>query len=164
VNGSFTLLLSAASNHRWREYTNGMEWLQRAFVAVLSAVLLLAMALPALCGKCQAPAANSDCAQDHGGKTNPPPGGPSSGYTDCHHCDAPQGISANRQMNPDTPEFVIFLPDSPRTQPHYSNRIAATFAAIPVSYVHGATQKYISLRETYLPKSVYRPLAVSLKI
>jgi hypothetical protein len=163
VNGSPTLLLPAASNNRWPEYTNGMEWLQRAFGAVLSAVLLLAMALPALCGKCQAPAANSDCAQDHGGKTNPP-GGPSSGYTDCDHCDALQGISANRQMNPGTPEFVIFLPDSPRTQSHYSNRIATTFAAIPVSYAHAATQKYIFLPETYLPKSVYRPLAVSLKV
>jgi hypothetical protein len=164
ASASLTLLLSAASNYRWREYTNGMEWSRRAFGVVLSAVLLLAMALPALCGKCQATAAKPDCAENHGARTKQPVGS-SSGYTDCDHCDESQGISANRQMNPGTLEFLIFLPDSTRTQPHDSNRLSTKLAISAASYVYGAAQNYIFLGKTHPPKSVYSPLiTVSLKI
>jgi len=157
-----TLLLSVASNYRRREYTNGMKW-SRAFGAVLSPVLLLAMAFPALCGKCQGAVANSDCAQDHGGKAKHPAGS-SSGNTDCDHCDASPGISATRQMNQGTPELLIFLPDSPTTQVHDSNRIAATSAIIPTNSADDTVQKYIFVGETHPPNSVYRLLTVSLKI
>lgn len=139
-----------------------MKQLRRAFGAVLSAVLLLAMALPALCGKCQAAAANSDCAEDHNGKLQPD--GSSSGYTDCDHCDEAPGISANRQMQPDAPELVIFLRDSDSTPHHGSNRVAATFATSPTNSVDGPAQKNIFVGKTHPPKSVYRPLTVSLKI
>jgi len=140
-----------------------MERLRRAFGILLSAMLLLAMALPALCGKCQGVAANPDCAQDHGGKKKQP-AGPSSGFADCDHCDQSPGISANRHVNPGAREFLIFLPDSPKSQPHNSNRIAATSATSLTNSGHGAAQEYIFVRETRLPKSVYRPLTVSLKI
>jgi hypothetical protein len=158
-----TLLILAASKHRWREYTNGMERLPRAFGALLSAVLLLAMALPALCGKCQDQAAKSDCAQDHGGKTNQP-AEPSTGYTDCNHCDQSPGVSANRQMNPGASEVLIFLPDSPRTQLHGSNRVAPIFATSVTNAVDAAVHQYVLVRETWLSNSGYRPLTVSLKI
>jgi hypothetical protein len=160
---SLTLLASAASNYRWREYTNRMKWSRRAFGVMLSAVFLLAMTLPALCGKCQSAAANSDCAQDHGGKTKHQSGS-SSGYTDCDHCDESPGISPNRQTNPGTPEFLISLPDSPTTQSHDSNRMAATFATSPTSSVDAAVQKYTFVGDPHVPNSVYRPLTVSLKI
>lgn len=140
-----------------------MEPLPRAFGAVLSAVLLLAMALPALCGKCQATAANSDCAEDHGGKVKHP-GDSSPGYTDCDHCDEAPGISANRQMQPGAPELVIFLGGSDSAPLHRSNRVAATFAATSANSQDGAVQKSISAGATPVPKSVYRPLTVSLKI
>ena len=140
-----------------------MNWSRRAFGALLSALVLLAMALPALCGRCQDPAANSDCAQDHGGKKKQPSGS-SSGYTDCDHCDASQGISANRQVNPGAPEFLIFLPDSPATQPHNLNRIPTVFAPNPTNSLGRAVQKYILVRETQFSDSSYRPLTVSLKI
>jgi hypothetical protein len=140
-----------------------MERLPRAFGAVLSAVLLLAMALPALCGKCQDPSAHSDCAEDHGGKTKQPDAS-SHGFTDCNHCDDRLGISANRQMQPGGPELVIFLRDSDSTPRHRSNRVAGTFATSPTHSLDGVVQKYVSAGETPLPKSVYRPLTVSLKI
>ena len=158
-----TLLLSVASNYRWREYTNGMKWSRRAFGVMLSAVFSLAMTLPALCGKCHSAAPNSDCAQDHGGKTKHQSGS-SSGYTDCDHCDESPGISATRQMNQGTPELLISLPDSPAAQIHDSNRIAATSAIIPTNSVDGTVQKYIFVGETHPPNSVYRLLTVSLKI
>jgi len=139
-----------------------MEWSRRAFGVVLSAVLLLAMVLPALCGKCDLAGSKTDCAEEHGGTTKQHGG--SSGYADCDHCDDSQGISANRQMNPGILEFLIFLPDSARTQPDASNRIATTFSTSSRSSVDGAVQKYIFVVETHPPKSVYRPLTVSLKI
>jgi hypothetical protein len=67
-------------------------------------------------------------------------------------------------MNQGTPELLIFLPDSPTTQIHDSNQIAATSAIIPANSVDGAVQKYIFVGETHPPNSVYRPLTVSLKI
>jgi hypothetical protein len=140
-----------------------MERLRRAFGVVLSAVLLLAVASPALCGRCQGAAASPDCAQDHGGKKKQP-SGPSSGYTDCDHCDASQGISANRQVNLGAPEFLIFLPDSPATQPHNLNRIATIFVPSPTNSMGRAVQKCIFVRETRFSNSSYRPLTVSLKI
>jgi hypothetical protein len=141
-----------------------MEWSRRAFGVVLSAVLLLAMALPVLCGKCRATAANSDCAEDHGGKAKQP-GDSSAGYADCDHCDAVPGISGNRQTNPGALEFLIFLPDSARTQPHDSSRMATTSTTSPTSSVDGAVRKYIFAVETHSPpESLYRPLTVSLKI
>jgi hypothetical protein len=126
-------------------------------------VLLLAMALPALCGKCQDQAPNSDCAQDHGGKTKQP-AEPSSGYTDCDHCDQSAGISANRQVNPGASEFLIFLPDSPGTQLRGSNRIARIFATSVTNSVDAAVHQYVLVRETKVSNSGYRPLTVSLKI
>ena len=160
ANARPTLLVVTASNRGWSEYTNDMEHLRRAFAIVLSAVFLLAMALPALCGKCQDQAANSDCAQDHGGQ----PADPSSGYTDCDHCDQSPGISANRQVNPGASEFLIFLPDSPRTQLHGANRIAPVFATSVTNSVDTAVHQYVLVRETRLSNSGYRPLTVSLKI
>src|ERR1700732_2075642 len=130
-----------------------MERLPRAFGAVLSAVLLLAMALPALCGKCQGTAANPDCAQDHGGKTKQP-ARPSSGYTDCGHCDQSPGISANKQTNPGTLEFLIYLPDSPGTQRHDSNRIATALAASLTNSGPEAVLRYTFVGERKLAKSV----------
>jgi hypothetical protein len=140
-----------------------MKQSRRAFGAVLSAVLSLAMALPALCVQCQATAAKPDCTEDHGGKTKPP-GGYSSGYTDCDHCDASQGISAHRQIQPVAPELVVFLRDPDSTPLHGSNRVATTFATSPTNSVDGAVQKYIFVGKTHPPKSVYRPFTVSLKI
>ena len=140
-----------------------MNWSRRAFGALLSAVVLLAMALPALCGRCQDPAANSDCAQDHGGKKKQP-AGPSSGYADCDHCDASPGITANRKMNPGAADLLVFLPDSPRTQLQDSHRIATTFTVSPSNSGHEAFQDYIFVGEGHFPKSGYRPLTVSLKI
>jgi hypothetical protein len=156
-------LTPAASKYPWREYTNGMKRSRRAFGAALSAVLLLAMVLPALCGKCRGLAAHPDCARDDDG-TIRHHGGSSSGYTDCDHCDGSQGISAARQAHQTTPEFVIFLGDSGKTQPQDSNRTATTSASSPASSVSVAVQKYVSVREKRLPKSVYRPFTVSLKI
>jgi hypothetical protein len=155
--------MSAASKYPWREYTNGMKWSLRAFRAALSAVFLLAMALPAFCGKCQGPVADPGCARGHGATTRHH-GGSSSGSTDCDHCDESQGISATRQAHQTTPEFVIFLRDSGKTQPQDSNRTAATSASGLASSVSVAVQKYVSVREQHLPESVYRPLTVSLKI
>lgn len=139
-----------------------MEWSRRAFGMVLSAVLFLATALPALCGKCQPTVANPDCAEDHG-KTKPP-GGSSSGYTDCHHCDQSQGISATRQMQQVAPELVILLRDSESAPHQDADRVAATSTTNPTDFLDGAPQKYISAAQTHLPKSDYRPLTVSLKI
>jgi hypothetical protein len=156
--------MSAASKYPWREYTNDMKRSRRAFGAALSAVFLLAMALPALCGKCQGPAANPDCARDHGATTNHHGGGSSSAYIDCDHCDESQGISATRQAHQTTPEFVIFLRDSGKTQPQDSHRTATTSASSAASSVSVTVQKYVSVPENRLPKFVYRPLTVSLKI
>jgi hypothetical protein len=140
-----------------------MERLPRAFGAVLSAVLLLAMALPTLCGKCQDLSANSDCAEDHGGKAKQPDAS-SQGFTDCNHCDEGPGISAKRQMQPGAPELVIFLRDSDSTPLHRSNQAATTFATTPTHSLDSVVQKYVFAGETPLPKSVYPPLTVSLKI
>jgi hypothetical protein len=155
--------MPAASQYPWREYTTGMKRSRRAFGAALSAVLLLAIALPAFCWKCQGPAANPDCARDNGSTTKHHDGS-SPGSTDCDHCDESQGIFATRQSHQTTPEFVIFLRDSGQTQPQDSNRTAATSASRAASSVSIIVQKYVSLREKPIPKSVYRPLTVSLKI
>jgi hypothetical protein len=74
------------------------------------------------------------------------------------------GISANRQVNPGAPEFLIFLPDSPATRPHNLNRIATIFAPSPTNSMGRAVQKYTLVRETQFSNSSYRPLTVSLKI
>jgi hypothetical protein len=155
--------MSAASKYPWREYTNGMKRSRRAFGAALSAIFMLAMVLPVLCGKCQGSAADPDCARDHGATTRHH-SGTSSGSTDCDHCDESQGISAARQAHQTTPEFVIFLRDSGKTQLQDSNRTATTSTISPASSVSVAVQKNVSVREKRLPKFVYRPLTVSLKI
>src|SRR5580704_15246321 len=137
-----------------------MEWSRRAFGVVLSAALLHAIALPALCGKCQARAANSDCTEGHGGKAKQP-GESSAGYADCDHCDEAPGISANRPTNPGALEILIVLPDSPSTELHDS----MTSATSPTSSVDGAIRKYIFAVEIHPPPEPrYRPLTVSLKI
>jgi len=129
----------------------------------LSAVFLLAMALPALCGKCDPSAAKSDCAEDHGGKMKKP-GGSSSGYTDCDHCHASQGIAATRRMQPDAPQLVILLRGSDSTSHQHSNRIASTSVTSATNSVLTAVQRYIFVGRSNLPRSVYSPLTVSLKI
>jgi hypothetical protein len=141
----------------------GMERLRRTFAIVFSAVFLLALALPALCGKCDPSAAKSDCAEDHGGKTKQP-AERSSGYTDCDHCDKPPGISVNRRIQADAPEFVIFLRDSNSTPHQGANRVARAFATSPTNSVDGAVPKYFFVADSHPPKTVDRHLTVSLKI
>jgi hypothetical protein len=140
-----------------------MERLRRTFAMVLSAVFLLALALPSLCGKCGPSAAKSDCAEDHDGKTKKP-GSSSCGYADCDHCDQSPGISANRPIQADAPEFVIFLRDSNSSSHQDANRIATAFATGAMEPVDGAVPKYFFVADSHLPKTAYRPLTVSLKL
>jgi hypothetical protein len=140
-----------------------MAWLRRVVGIVLSSVLLLMMALPSICGNCQATAAKANCAEDHGGKTKGPGG--SSGYADCDHCGGSQGISPSRQIYQSGPESVV-LSDIAKTPRLDSHRIVTVFAATgPVMHVHAALQKkYIVLGKISVPNSRYHPLTVSLKI
>jgi hypothetical protein len=131
---------------------------------VLSSVLLLMIALPTVCGNCQATAARSDCAEDHGGKTNHT-GSSLVGYADCDHCDGSQGISAYRQIYQNAPESVLLLPETAKTPRLDSNRIITAFAATaPVKYLQRTFQNSSFVGKAPVPNSVYHPLTVSLKI
>jgi hypothetical protein len=140
-----------------------MERLRRTSAIVLSAVFLLALALPALCGKCDPSAAKSDCAEGHGGKTKKPANS-SPGYADCDHCNQSAGISANRRIQADTTEFVIFLRDSNSTPRQDANPLARTFATNATNPVDGAVPKYFFVADSHPLQTVDRPLTVSLKI
>jgi hypothetical protein len=164
IAASHTLTLSAASNCRRREYTNGMTWSRRAFGIVLSSVLLLMIALPTVCGNCQAIAARSDCAEDHGGKAKHPGSSPL-WNADCHHCDGSQGISAYKQIYQNAPESIVLLPLTAKAPRLDSNRMITVFVTTtPVMYLQRAFQKSTFVGKTLVPNSVYHPLTVSLKI
>jgi hypothetical protein len=90
----------AASNHAAGAYSNRMEW-RRITGSFLAAVLLLTIALPAMCGQCHVAAAEPSCAEQHKSSAHSHHAAAASVQTSCKSCAnifAVSGARPKREM------------------------------------------------------------------
>jgi hypothetical protein len=160
-----------------------MGW-RRIVGSSLVVILVLSIALPAMCGECRVASTEKGCEHRHGAAVVSPDGASMGMHERCDSCADGNGILAKRNPRRTSAaqlmlnscalrgcddalarRAVIAPMEWPGMNGRNTNRTAPEALISSVGCAHQANHKNVSWTGiAFLPKSPYQPLAVSLKI